>query len=63
MSNIPETQYIAVREIIDDLPIFGKSVWASDPVSASIQFDLMDEPYVEVWLYVDDSSLYSFDDK
>ena len=63
MSETPETQYVAVTEIIPNTPVFGKTVWASDKLSAMTQFDLMNESYEEVWLYVDDNQLYLVDDE
>ena len=62
MNDAPQQQYIAVTKIVNNIPIFGRTVYASDWVSATIQFDLMDEPYVDAMLYIDDDQLYSFED-
>ena len=55
--------YIAIKGYQDGIPRFGKKVSASDRVSAMIQFDLMDEFYVNVMPYVESDNLYIFDDE
>ena len=61
MVDVVEGQYIAIIGYNADIPRFGKIVSASDRVSAMIQFDLMDEFYIDVMPYVEDDQLYIFD--
>ena len=61
--DIVEGQYIAIKGYNNRIPRFGKIVSASDRVSAMTQFDLMDEPYVDVMPYVNNDQLYLFDNE
>ncbi len=57
-----EGRYIAIIGYNEGIPRFGKTVFASDRVSAMVQFDLIDEYYTDVMPYVADDQLYVFDD-
>ena len=63
MVDVVEGQYIAIKGYQNGIPEVGKTVSADDRVSAMIQFDLMDEFYVDVMPYVEDDQLYIFDDE
>lgn len=61
MNDVVERQYIAVTEYNNGVAKCGKTVSASDRVSAMVQFDLMNESYVDVMLYVANDQLYTLD--
>ena len=63
MVDVVKGRYIAIKGYQNGIPEVGKAVSADDRVSAMIQFDLMDEFYVDVMPYVESDNLYIFDDE
>ena len=63
MVDIVEGRYIAIKGYTNGIPEVGNTVSADDRVSAMIQFDLMDESYIDVMPYVESDNLYLFDDE